>query len=103
MNRTSKQPSIENPRPTVGWRQRLAARVRFLLADFISGALADYEMTPTEAQYSELFHDADMKVKIFMDHLCENNPHPEAVARSQQAAVAAWRKMKTFPASLRNE
>ena len=103
MNRPVKHPLIKNPRRTVGWRQRLAARIRFLLADFISGALDKYEMTPTEAQYSELFHDADMKVMIFMDHLCKDNPHPEAVAKSQQAAVAAWRKMKAFPASLRNK
>ena len=103
MSHPVKKSLIKDPRRPVSWRQRLAARIRFLLADFISCALDDYQMTPTEAQFSDLFDDADMKVKIFMDHLSEDNPHPDAVAKSQQAAVTAWRKMKVFPASLRNK
>ena len=88
-------------KPRRSWWQRLIARIRFLLADFISSAIDGYQMTPTETQFKELHDDADMKVKIFMDHLSKNNPHPEAVAKSQQAAVTAWRKMKAFPASPR--
>ena len=88
------QPAIEKPR--LSWRQRLAARIRFLLADFISKSMDDYQMTSTEAQFAELSDEAHRKVKIFMDHLSKNNPHPEAVAKSQQAAVTAWRKMKAF-------
>ena len=83
-------------KPRLSWWQRLAARVRFLLADFISKSMDDYQMTPTEAQFAELSDEAHGKVKIFMDHLSKNNPHPEAVAKSQQAAVTAWRKMKAF-------
>ena len=63
----------------------------------------DNEMTPAEIQFAELYNDADMKVKIFMDHLAKDSPHPEAVSKSQQAAVDAWRKMQAFPASLRNK
>ncbi len=91
------QPAIKKPR--LSWWQRLAARIRFLLADFISKSMDDYQMTPTEIQFAELHSDADMKVKIFMDHLAKDSPHPEAVSRSQQAAVDAWRKMQAFPAS----
>ena len=101
MSRLTKQLSIK--KPPLAWWQRLVARMRFLLADFISQSIDRYQTTPTEAQFSELFDDADMKVKIFMDHLSKDNPHPDAVAKSQQAAVAAWRKMKAFPASLRNK
>jgi hypothetical protein len=73
------------------------------LADFISKSIDDYQMTPKESQFAELHNDADMKVKIYMDHLSKNNPHPEAVAKSQQAAVTAWRKMKAFSGSPRNK
>ena len=103
MNRLVKQPLIKNPRRPVGWRQRLAARIRFLLADFISGALDNHEMTPTETRFAELSDEVHSKVKIFMDHLSKNNPHPEAVAKSQQAAVTAWRKMQAFSSSPRNK
>ena len=88
------QPAIERPR--LSWWQRIFARIRFLLADLISKSIDDYQMTSTEAQFAELSDEAHRKVKIFMDHLSKNNPHPEAVAKSQQAAVTAWRKMKAF-------
>ena len=59
----------------------------------------DHEMNPTEMQFAALSDEAFMRVKIFMDHLAKDSPHPEAVAKSQQAAVDAWRKMQAFTAS----
>ena len=70
---------------------------------FTAKTMDDHEMTPTEMQFAALSDEAFMRVKIFMDHLAKDSPHPEAVAKSQQAAVTAWRKMKAFPASLRNK
>ena len=101
MSRLTKQLSIK--KPPLAWWQRLVARMRFLLADFISQSIDRYQMTPTEIQFAELHNDAEWKVKIFMDHLAKDNPHPEAVSKSQQAAVDAWRKMQAFTASPRSK
>jgi len=69
-----------------------------LFTTFIEKTMDDDQMTPTEIQFAALSDEAFMKVKIFMDHLAKDSPHPEAVSKSQQAAVDAWRKMRAFTA-----
>ena len=53
-----------------------------------------YGMNEAEILLSKLSEEADYRIMIFMDHLSRENPDPDAVARSQEAAVDAWRKMK---------
>ena len=54
----------------------------------------EYGMSEPEILFSKPSEEADYRIMIFMDHLSRENPDPSAVAKSQKAAVDAWRKMK---------